>query len=83
LQNYFLPETTQWDIIHLFAPGIEEGDAVFFGQTRNFLAANPTSDPKNYKYAIDNFVDIDNYIDYMILNTWSMTLSYSAESRFL
>lgn len=52
------------------APGVEKGDTIFFNEMRDFFVKNDLSQPGNFQIVAEKYVDIDNYIDYMILSTW-------------
>lgn len=81
IKNYFVSESSKWDIMHMYTPQLyEDGDMAFYAEMRDFALTKPASDPLNYKFFIDNYVEIDQFIDYMMLNTYSPSylLSLSA-----
>lgn len=82
-QRFFLPENAQWDVIHLSAPIIEEGTADFFHEMRIFALNNSLTNLSNWLTFVDRYVDLENYIDYMLLNTYSPLSRSDRLSRFL
>jgi len=58
-----------WDIYYIRFPGIQDGDIVFFDEMRAF-ANNSLTDVNNYKIFIDKYVNIDSFIDYLMIESW-------------
>ena len=61
---------------------VESGDGTGFGQMMDWLEEADLSDVDNYAY-ISNLVDVDNFIDYQILETFIANTDWPANnSRF-
>ena len=68
---YFLDSNSaSWDSFYL-SDGIDLGDTLFFEEMRDFIVANPITTAANYKTLIDTYIDIDSFIDYVIIETFS------------
>ncbi len=61
---------------YLWKLNVKEGDSEFWLETLDFFEFTDLSDPENYRLAKENYVEIDHFTDYYIINIFAGNKSW-------
>jgi len=61
---------------YLWKLNVKEGDSEFWIETLDFFEFTDLSDPENYRLAKENYVEIDHFTDYYIINIFAGNKSW-------
>lgn len=61
---------SNWDSFYIAFPNLDDGDETFYNEMKAFILANPLTVPANFETLINTYVEIDNIIDYVMIETF-------------